>query len=87
MIILLLAILPFLHSCQEEASSGDTTPPRPITNVEFTALNGVEYFTYTIPEDEDFLYVRGEYTIDNGNVISKTSSVYADTLLLKDSVK
>lgn len=82
-IILLLAILPFLHSCQEEASSGDTTPPRPITNVEFTALNGGGYFTYTIPEDEDFLYVRGEYTIDNGNVISKTSSVYADTLFIE----
>ena len=82
-IVFLLALLPFMNSCKDETASLDTTPPKPITNVEFTALNGGGYFTYTIPEDEDFLYVRGEYMIDNGSVISKTSSVYADTLFIE----
>lgn len=82
-IILILSLLPLLNSCQDEAVSSDTTPPAKISNVEFTALNGGGYFTYTIPADDDFLYVRGEYEIDNGTVISKTSSVYADTLFIE----
>ena len=82
-IIFILALTPILHSCQDEATSDDMTPPQPVTNVEFTATNGGGYFTYTIPQDEDFLYVRGEYVIDNGEAISKTSSVYADTLYIE----
>ena len=82
-ILFVLALLPLLNSCQDEATSGDMTPPAQIKDVQFTPLNGGGYFTYTIPEDEDFLYVRGEYQIDNGEVISKTSSVYADTLFIE----
>lgn len=70
-----------LSSCEEEAS-GDTTPPGKVTNVTFTAQYGGGYFTYDIPEDEDFLYTRAEYTIDTGAKISKTSSVYSDTLFI-----
>lgn len=81
-IIFMLALL-LLNSCQDETVSSDKTPPKQITNVEFTALNGGGYFTYTIPDDEDFLYVRAEYMIDNGSVISKTSSVYSDTLFIE----
>lgn len=82
-IVFLLALIPFFNCCKDETASLDTTPPKQITNVEFTALNGGGYFTYTIPDDEDFLYVRGEYMLDNGSVISKTSSVYADTLFIE----
>lgn len=82
-IIFVFAMLALLGSCEDEASSGDTNAPAQITNVKFTPTNGGGYFTYTIPNDEDFLYVRGEYTIDNGEVISKTSSVYADTLFIE----
>lgn len=73
-----------LGSCKDdEVSRSDNTPPSKITNVEFTATNGGGYFTYDIPTEEDFLYVRGEYIIDNGETISKTSSVYSDTLFIE----
>lgn len=69
-------------SCDSD-EKGDVTPPAQITNVEFTPNNGGGYFTFNIPNDADFLYVRGVYTIDNGKEISKTSSVYSDTLFIE----
>lgn len=83
LILLVLTVTPFLTGCQDEMKSSDTTPPGMITNIEFTAENGGGYFTYTIPTDEDYLYVRGEYVIDDGRLISKTSSVYSDTLFIE----
>lgn len=79
--ILLFAAVLIMNSCQD-AAVGDTTPPGQVTNVTFTPQYGGGYFTYTIPSDEDFLYTRAEYTIDTGAKISKTSSVYSDTLFI-----
>jgi hypothetical protein len=61
----------------------ENTPPGQVTNVTFTPLYGGGYFTYTIPDDEDFHYTRAEYIIDTGKKISKTSSVYSDTLFIE----
>jgi hypothetical protein len=80
--VVFVAVIAFC-SCNDGVLKGaDGTPPGQITNVEFTPLNGGGFFTYTIPSDEDFLYVRAEYTIDNGETISKTNSVYSDTLFI-----
>lgn len=70
-------------SCNNDDLNVDKTPPGQITNVVFTPQFGGGFFTYTIPSDPDFLYVRAEYTLDNGKVISKTSSVYSDTLFVE----
>ena len=64
-----LVIITFFTNCDDEMQK-DTTPPGQITNVVFTPLNGGGYFTFTIPADEDFLYVRAEYIIDSGELIS-----------------
>lgn len=79
--IILAAALTCLTGCQDTAV-GDTTPPGQITNVAFTPQYGGGYFTYTVPPDEDFLYTRAEYIIDTGIKVSKTSSVYSDTLFI-----
>src|SRR5690554_4402176 len=81
-IIILNAVAFGIYSCQDTAE-GDTNPPGQVTNVEFTPQYGGGYFTYTIPSDADFLYTRAEYTIDTGVKISKTSSVYSDTLFIE----
>jgi len=81
-IIILNAVAFGIYSCQDTAV-GDTNPPGQVTNVEFTPQYGGGYFTYTIPSDADFLYTRAEYTIDTGVKISKTSSVYSDTLFIE----
>ena len=82
LITAILGIIIIFSSCENEIQS-DTTPPGQITNVKFLPTNGGGYFTFVIPSDEDFLYVRGEYVIDNGKTISKTSSVYSDTLFVE----
>ena len=70
-------------SCKTESDDArEKVAPKPITSAEFTPMNGGGYFKYTIPDDEDFLYVRAEYTIDNGQVISRSSSVYTDSLII-----
>ena len=73
-----------LYNCNDgDLKTNSGTPPGQITNVTFTPLNGGGFFIYTIPSNEDFLYVRGEYTLDNGQTISKSSSVYSDTLFIE----
>lgn len=79
---IIIAIILLLNSCSDTLEV-ETTPPGQVTNVVFTPLYGGGYFTYTVPNDEDFLYTRAEYTIDTGKKISKTSSVYSDTLFIE----
>lgn len=79
---LLFTTTVLLSSCDKN-DMGETTPPGQIKDVVFTPQYGGGYFTYTIPTDVDFLYTRAEYIIDNGNKISKTSSVYSDTLFIE----
>lgn len=81
--LLCIAAVGLLTGCDDDATTGDTTPPGQITNISFTPLNGGGYFLYTTPADEDFLYARAEYVIDTGELISKTSSVYSDTLFIE----
>lgn len=81
-VIITMATISLLNSCGDTLQV-DATPPGQVTNVTFTPLYGGGYFTYTIPDDEDFLYTRAEYIIDTGKKISKTSSVYSDTLFIE----
>jgi hypothetical protein len=69
-------------SCDNDDNVVSTAPPGQITDVRFTPLHGGGYFLYSIPPDEDFLYVRAVYTLDNGQTISKTASVFTDTLFI-----
>ena len=80
--LLCVAALTTLSSCNNE-TIGDTTPPGQVKDVVFTPQYGGGYFTYTIPSDNDFLYARAEYIIDTGEKVSKTSSVYSDTLFIE----
>lgn len=73
-----------ITGCKTESENmKETTPPGQITDILFTPGSGGGYFTYTTPSDEDFLYARAEYTTDAGKRISKTSSVYSDTLYIE----
>ncbi len=80
-ILLVAAATIALSGCRNE-NLKETIPPQQVKDVVFTPQYGGGYFTYTIPGDEDFLYARAEYTIDTGQKISKTSSVYSDTLFI-----
>lgn len=70
-------------SCKTESDDvREQIPPQKVAWAEYTPINGGAYIKYERPADEDFLYVRAEYTIDNGQVISRSSSTYTDSLLI-----
>ncbi|HYH55502.1 MAG TPA: DUF4959 domain-containing protein, partial [Anseongella sp.] len=60
----------------------DGIPPASISNVEVENLNGAVRITYTLPNDEDLLYVVAECETEKGMVQSK-SSLYSNTLLME----
>ena len=66
----------------ETPGARETVSPGPVSNVKYEADYGGGVLTYTIPSDADFLYVRAEYTIDNGMTISRTSSRFNNSVEL-----
>jgi len=80
-ILFLIAIagaLAFMTGCEEDIKGPlftDDGIPGPVTSPEVENLPGAAIITYTLPSDEDVLYVKAEYTLDNGKqVVTKSSS-------------
>ena len=85
--IVLLFIAVFLTNCSDEVWRGiptdsDAPAPPAVTNVEVTAIPGGAKITYTLPKNEDLLYVMAEYTLRD-KIIEKKSSFYNNTLTLE----
>lgn len=78
--LLLLTILIFaINSCSKQ-DDGDTTPPSVLTIDSVTPTNGGGIISYTLPNDDDILYVRAEYTNSNGVDVSRASSSYNNSI-------
>ena len=83
-IALLILAATFLISCEEEPIGQppiDNIPPSPVTGVEVTPLAGGAKVIYTIPADEDLLYVQARYQSEERVRIWK-SSIFTNELLL-----
>lgn len=83
-LLLMIVIAVGVLSCTKTETEGayETVPPGPVSNVQYEPDFGGGILTYTIPNDPDFLYVRAEFTIENGATISRTSSRYNNSLEL-----
>lgn len=80
----LLLIFMNIIGCNDSTeNTADTQAPGVVTNVSFTPTHGGGYFLYTLPSDADFLFLRADYKLDNGIGVSKSSSVYSDTLFIE----
>ena len=78
--LFLITILIFaVNSCSKQ-DDGDTTPPSVLIIDSVTATNGGGIISYTLPNDDDILYVRAEYTNSNGVDVSRASSVYNNSI-------
>lgn len=80
--ILLLAIC-FALSCEEEERGQyplDTIPPRQIVNPQVENIAGGAIISYTIPDDDDLLYVKVIYQLDNGTVMEQKASAYTNRI-------
>ncbi len=81
--IIIVLLVVGLLGCKKDSPTNDPEAPGRLTNVRFTPLHGGGYFLYDIPHDPDFLYVAAKYKTDQGEVITKTNSVYSDTLYIE----
>lgn len=80
---ILALIAAILWSCEEEPRGQvplDSTPPRQITNVSVENVPGGSIISYDIPSDEDLLYVKVTYRLDNGTVMEQKASAYSSKL-------
>ncbi|WP_111307260.1 DUF5000 domain-containing lipoprotein [Confluentibacter sediminis] len=86
-LIFLLTILGFvIYSCDEETIGQqplDNVPPGEVSNVEIINTPGGALITYSVPKDEDLLYVKAVYSRKEGQISESKASQYADTLVIE----
>lgn len=73
----------FVISCDQnnlEPLESNSTPPAPVENVTVQNLAGKSKITYTLPSNQDLLYIKAEYTLANGKKMEVKSSYYNNSL-------
>jgi len=85
-LLLALVLLTGLWSCKKRDVLGpldkNSTPPGAVSNGKVVNLKGEAQITYTLPTDEDLLYVKAEYEIRPGVTRQVKASFYTNTLLV-----
>lgn len=82
-IFLFLATALFFWACSEDERpqiATDAVPPQPVSDVVVTNIPGGAILKYKLPEDEDLLYVKAQYTLKDGLQSEVRASLYSDTL-------
>lgn len=85
-IAILAGILTMLHACTEKELvpiSTDSIAPGIVRNVQSESIPGGAVISYNIPDDEDLLYVKAVYELDNGKMSEVRSSLYNNTLTIE----
>lgn len=85
-IFTLLLLTAALSSCKEEFKTAQVTnaaAPQPVSNVQVENLPGAARIHYTLPKDQDLLYVRATYTLASGQEMEVKSSYYNNSLLVE----
>lgn len=70
-------------SCDQndlEPLENNSTPPGQVSNVSVENLAGKSKIIYSLPTDQDLLYVRAEYTLASGKTMEVKSSYYNNSL-------
>jgi hypothetical protein len=73
------------YACDEEPigqQPTDKVPPGAVSGVKVENTAGGAKLTYTLPDDEDLLYVKAVY-LRNGEVCESRTSLYKDTLKIE----
>ncbi|MBF4470532.1 DUF4959 domain-containing protein [Flavobacterium sp. HJJ] len=81
--IFIIAIALLVISCDKNSLDpleNNLTPPGQVQNVKVENLPGKSKITYTLPTDQDLLYVKAEYTLANGKEMVVKSSYYKNSL-------
>jgi hypothetical protein len=85
-IFMLSLILSFV-ACSEDQGpqplEHNSNAPAQVTNVAVENLAGKARLTYTLPSDDDLLYVVARYKLENGTPMEVKASYYSNTMLLE----
>ncbi len=82
-LLILVFILSFIWSCKEEERGQyplDNIAPGKISNPVVENIPGGSVISYEIPADDDLLYVKVIYKLDNGTVMEQKASAYANKI-------
>jgi hypothetical protein len=83
LILSALAGLFIMNACDEEPVGQqpvDKVPPGAVSDVKVENIPGGARLTYSLPDDEDLLYVKAVYSRKAGEVSENRTSLYKDTL-------
>ncbi len=83
---ILAALILMIVACSEQEIGpleSNTIAPGQISNITVQNLPGKAKISYTLPNDQDLLYVKAAYTLENGKEMEVKSSYYNNSLLLE----
>ena len=78
-VLFILFIFAAIISCSDQEDL-DTSPPGMLSNVSVTPTNGGGIISYTLPSDDDILYVKAVYTNSQGAEVFRVSSKHNSTI-------
>jgi len=82
-----LLIVGTIGSCRKTEvgtmDKADKQAPGPISNAQVENLNGAAKITYSLPTDNDLLYIKAEYTTKDGIIRGTKVSRYLDNVILE----
>lgn len=80
LIALFLLVMVGFGSCNSDDENNDVTPPGKLTVTEVIPTHGGAKIVYTLPDDNDILFVKAKYTTTLGQEVFKSASYYTDTI-------
>ncbi|MFV0420497.1 MAG: DUF5000 domain-containing lipoprotein [Dysgonomonas sp.] len=75
----------FTTGCSEDKIvplENNTTPPGIVANISVVPGPGTATLTYTLPDDQDLLYIKAVYDLQSGHEREVRASYYTNTMLL-----
>ncbi len=85
-LIVITGILTLISGCEEDIKKPlfeDSKAPGPVSNPKVRNLPGAAIISYTLPNDEDLLYVKAAYTLANGQEVEAKSSSYLNSVIVE----
>ena len=84
---MLLGVFLVSLGCSEEVEQmpleSNGTAPQPISNLSVENLPGKAKLSFTLPKDQDLLYVKANYTLPTGREMEVKSSLYSNSMILE----
>lgn len=81
-IYILLILLTFFVSCTNENTNDVVEKPKSILNAWFEPTTGGGVIFYDLPDDESIHFIKAEYMLNTGKIITRASSFFSDSIVI-----